>query len=69
MDFSPGAIVKTKDGKLGTILEAVGPGRGYSQFTYPSPTSRGNHGVTAYPVLMEQGGEVRYFTADGFAND
>ncbi len=61
MEFSPGATVRTSDGQLGTVLESVGPGRGYLEYKYPHPTSRGHAGVEAYPVLMESG-EVRVFT-------
>lgn len=62
MEFNPGATVRTCDGQLGTVLEPVGPGRGYLEYTYPHPTSRGSAGVKAYPVLMESG-EVRVFTS------
>jgi hypothetical protein len=62
MEFSPGVTVRTFDGQLGIVLEPVGPGRGHLEYTYPHPTSRGNAGVKAYPVLMKSG-EVRVFTS------
>jgi hypothetical protein len=61
MDFSTGTVVKIKGGQLGTVIEEKS--HGVLHFV-----DGHNRKVIAYPVLMEQGGEVRFFTADAFVD-
>lgn len=62
MDFYPGDTVVLHDNQVGTVLEPAGAGRGYLEYSYPDRSSRGRHGVKAYPVLLD-GGEIRVFVA------